>query len=409
MKKLLILGVFIYLGATGLTYAALAFTQGSSSSGGLLSGLSPFQGEFIQSEIPEVEEGLRLAIDPNAPKTEECPLNGELYTQVEAESWRARRPLAVMVENSMDARPQSGLSSADVVYEAVSEGGITRFMPIFYCEAQRKDVLIAPVRSARQFFVDMASEYNRPLYAHVGGANGDDSDPRVRALENIASYGWNLTTSLNQFSIGFPTYVRNANRIPGKDVATEHTMESSSERLWAVAEKRGWTNTSPDQTIRGKVVPGTEWSKDFRTWKFRDELSSGERGSVAKIAYDFWSGYTDFAVEWTYNPETNAYARVMGKESHIDLNNNEQIEVKNVVVLQTREYSSVDIHKHNYLVTKGSGKAWIFRDGQVEQGTWSKKDREERTILTDARGREVEFTRGSIWISTVNLETEPSY
>jgi hypothetical protein len=111
-------------------------------------------------------------------------------------------------------------------------------MPIFYCESQAKDTIIAPVRSARQFFLDMASEYNMPLYVHVGGANGDDTDPRVRALEHISDYGWSLRNDLNQFSIGYPTFVRNYNRLPGRDdLATEHTMESSTERLWLLVRK----------------------------------------------------------------------------------------------------------------------------------------------------------------------------
>jgi hypothetical protein len=212
------------------------------------------------------------------PKTK-CPV--AMYTQVEADSWNTRRPLAVMIENHVDARPQSGLSNADVVYETVVEGGITRFMPVFYCGAQAKDVLVAPVRSARQFFIDMASEYQMPLYAHVGGANGDDTDPRVRALEHISDYGWNQRTDLNQFSIGYPTFVRNYNRVPGKDdLATEHTMESSTERLWAVGAKRGYTNMSPDTLLKGKTVAGTAWDTKFVKWTFKDDASAGDRGTV---------------------------------------------------------------------------------------------------------------------------------
>ena len=67
------------------------------------------------------------------PKTEICPLNGTLHTKEEKDIWSKRRPLLVMIENHSDSRPQSGLQSADVVYEAVAEGGITRFVAVFYC------------------------------------------------------------------------------------------------------------------------------------------------------------------------------------------------------------------------------------------------------------------------------------
>ena len=66
-----------------------------------------------------------------------------------------------MIENSVDARPQSGLSSADVIYEAVAEGGITRFLTVYYCQ---DPVEVGPVRSARTYYVDFASEYGDALY-----------------------------------------------------------------------------------------------------------------------------------------------------------------------------------------------------------------------------------------------------
>ena len=86
----------------------------------------------------------------SGPKTEECPINGEKLTKEERLVWEKRRPLVVMIENHIDARPQSGLSQADVIYEVVAEGGITRFASVFYC----KDApLIGPVRSARVYFI----------------------------------------------------------------------------------------------------------------------------------------------------------------------------------------------------------------------------------------------------------------
>ena len=143
------------------------------------------------------------------PKTEICPLNGEKFTREEKEIWSTRRPLTVMIENHLDSRPQSGLSNADIVYEAVAEGGITRFMGVFYCNAVKgasNKYDVGPVRSARTYFLDLASEYaDYPLYTHVGGANcsavkdpvtGRQIGPcttnkKALAIEQIAEYGWN--------------------------------------------------------------------------------------------------------------------------------------------------------------------------------------------------------------------------
>ena len=95
-----------------------------------------------------------------------------------------------MIENHAEARPQSGLSYADVVYEAVAEGGITRFMGVFYCGIAVRNVNLAPVRSARTYFLPWVLEYDA-LYNHVGGAglcNDDTVDDRAKALCQIDQY-----------------------------------------------------------------------------------------------------------------------------------------------------------------------------------------------------------------------------
>jgi len=137
----------------------------------------------------------------NEPKTEECPLNGEYFGKTQKQIWEQRRPLGIMVENSVDARPQSGLSKADIVFEAVAEGGITRFLAMFYCQ---DEAIVGPVRSARVYFMDLVGGFGKnPLYAHVGGANTPGS---ADALGQIEEEGWAGYNDLNQFSIGFPVF-----------------------------------------------------------------------------------------------------------------------------------------------------------------------------------------------------------
>ena len=82
---------------------------------------------------PIVGTNGQVAFDPKLPKTQECPLNGVKYSKQQEAWWQKHRPLGVMIENHQEARPQSGIASADVIYEAVAEGGITRFMALFYC------------------------------------------------------------------------------------------------------------------------------------------------------------------------------------------------------------------------------------------------------------------------------------
>lgn len=391
-KQFLLILLVLYIGSAIGTYAVRAMFDARPDSDGTISQIVPGIDE-------ETALGKLLTIDPAEPKNQACPLNGKLYTQTEANAWAKRRPLAVMIENSPDARPQSGLSDADIVFEAVAEGGVTRFMALFYCGVQVEDTTIAPVRSARTYFIDWASGFNRPLYTHVGGANLPGP---ANALGQISDYGWALENDLNQFSIGYPTFVRNAARLE-REVATEHTMETSSEKLWAVAEKRGWTNMSPEMRVGRTVVPAQDWKDGYTGWTFASAAEPA--GTTTSIAYDFWSGYNQFSVKWEFDATTKMYKRIMAGEPHVDLNNNQQITASVVVVLLTAEKGPIDEAKHMLYKTTGSGKALIYQNGQAINATWTKKTREAELEFTNSKGQAVELQPGLVWISVVDDST----
>jgi len=364
-------GLGLYLLTTGISYATFNFLRTEP------------QAEFAS---PVSENGEGLAIDPSEPKTEVCPLNGRLYTKTEEKVWDTRRPLAVMIENHTEARPQSGLTKADVVYEAVAEGGITRFLAIYLCDAVARDTLIGPVRSARTYFLDWASEYGEtPLYAHVGGANLPGS---ANALGQIQDYGWGgrKGNDLNQFAIGYPTFWRDYERI-GHTVATEHTMYTTTEKLWAEGKRRGWTN---------KDLEGTDWQDQFQPYKFSEKGSQGT--DAQKISFAFWQQDEGYAVTWQYDSAAKRYTRLNGGQSQTDLNNGEQISAGVVIVQFVNEKGPIDELKHLLYKTIGSGKAIIFQDGKAIEATWQKISRKGRTIFTGKNGKEIIFTPGKIWI-----------
>jgi hypothetical protein len=341
------------------------------------------------SNLPTADSG---GEDPSHPKTESCLLNGSMHSKAAAEAWEKRRPLAVMVENHQESRPQSGLSSADVIYEAVAEGGITRFMAIFYCTSLA-DTQVGPVRSARTYFLDWLSEYDA-LYAHVGGAN---TPGPANALGQIIKYG---TKDLNQFSIGFPTFWRDYQRL-GHPVATEHTMYSTTQKLWKIGEQRGWTNIDEDTE--------KEWKTSFVPWKFKDDASGG---TTAKVDVSFWGNQPNYDVSWKYDNACNCYKRFNGGSEHNDLNTNKQLEAKNLVVQLETESNANDGYENNaHLLygTTGTGKALIFQDGKVIEGKWAKSSRLARTKYTDAAGKEIQFNKGLIWIQTVPVGSKVSY
>ncbi len=376
MLALIILTTFVYGVSTSLSYSLF------SSIGKIIT-----QPEQLTSSLPSPQAA--LGEDPNEPKTESCPLNGRMHTEKAKEVWEKRRPLAVMIENHIEARPQSGLTNADIIYEAVAEGGITRFMAVYLCNIA--DVQVGPVRSARTYYLDWLGEYDG-LYAHVGGAN---TPGPADALGQIIKYD---VKDLNQFSIGFPIFWRDYQRL-GHPVATEHTMYSTSEKLWGVGAKRGWSATDSE---------GMRWDEDFIPWKFKDDKGGG---SVNNITVNFWESQTNYRVEWNYDSETNTYKRKNG-EPHMDLNNNQQLTAKVVIVQFQKESNANDGYPGNVHLlykTTGSNQALIFQDGNVIDGKWIKSSRLDRTKFVDSKNKEIELNRGQIWIQTVPEGSKVAY
>lgn len=381
-KRFLSIGIGVYLVSTIVSY--LFFSSG------IFARLS----EVASPEPPPKKTAHGVEFDDSLPKTEACPLNGQKWSKQQRAWWEKHGPLGVMIENSLDARPQSGLSEADIIYEAIAEGGITRFLAVYYCQDAE---FVGPVRSARTYFIDFLSEYGTfPLYAHVGGAN---TPGPANAIGQIGDYGWLGYNDLDQFRVSFPVYARDYDKM-GRTVATEHTMYSSTTKLWDYAkEERGLANENED---------GESWDENFTAYSFKEEVPAEERPASQIISYNFWDGYSDYSVEWTYDKATNTYKRANGGKAHTDLNNKKQLASKNVVVLFMRESRANDGYEGNLHMiygTKGTGDAKIFMDGEEIDGTWSKKNRTSHLELQDNRGNDIELNPGQIWFSVVSPDT----
>jgi len=359
-------------------------------------------------------------LDFAGPRTAVCPINGELFTTEEQKLWETRRPLMVMVENHLDSRPQSGLNNADIVYEANSEGGITRFMGIFYCNAVKgagNKYDVGPVRSARTYFLDIASEYSDyPLYTHVGGSNcsapkdpvtGRQSGPcttnkKAQALEQISNYGWmgkGTWSDLSQFALSYKACRREEDRT-GSVVATEHSMYCSSTKLWNVAQSRGLTN----ETIINKTL----WNKNFRSWSFKQTDLPNSTIDAKTISFDWW-GDKAYSVSWTYDASQKQYLRQNGGVNAIDFNTGQQINSKNIIIQWTKETRSIDEHAHNLYAMIGTGNAVLLQNGTKTNITWSKANRTARTIFKDKSGNEINLVPGRTWIEILPLGNKVTY
>lgn len=387
-KNVILISIGLFVASALISYFVFVNTS-------ILTSTGIVKTPVAQPKVTGGEKDGKLVFDDTLPKTEACPLNGVMYSTQQKQWWEKHRPLGVMIENHEDARPQSGISSSDIIYEAVAEGGITRFLVVFYCQDAGT---VGPVRSARTYFVDFISEYGKnPLYAHVGGAN---TPGPANALGQIEDYGWGLYNDLNQFAIGFPTYWRDPDRL-GHPVATEHTMYSTTQKLWQVGADRGLTNV--DKT-------GTAWDVSYTPYTFKEDAQVSDRPASQTVSFDFWQDYSAYSVKWVYDKITNTYARFNGGVKHVDKDNSTQLSAKNVVVLFMRENDANDGYEnnlHRLYTDKGTGKAVVFMDGKETQATWSKAKRESHLKIT-AGGQELRFNRGRIWFEVVPLGNDVS-
>ncbi|MDA1316498.1 MAG: DUF3048 domain-containing protein [bacterium] len=377
---IIIVGVVVYLLSALGSYA---FFSAQSTRAG------------TQKPTYEGEEEVENA----APKTEACPLNGELYSKEAKAKWETRRPLGIMVQNNIEARPQSGVSSADIIHEIVAEGGITRFLAMYYCEEPK---IVGSVRSARIYFVELLQGFgNNPLYGHVGGANTPGPADALGEIKDIDWYGYN---DLDQFAVPFPNYWRDYDRLPGRD--TEHTVYTNTQKLWDFAgKKRDLTHVDEDDV---------SWDEDWKGWEFQKDAKEEDRGNTKSISYGFWDDAlgSDYTVEWTYDPLTNTYVRINGGEPHIDKNTEKQLRIKNVIVVFADESVADDGYEggqHLLYDVIGSDDALIFFNGKAIKGSYEKEDEESMMRFYDEDDEEISLVGGKIWISVLPTGNEVTY
>jgi hypothetical protein len=319
------------------------------------------------------------------------PINGVYLNQDTYEEVTQRKPVAVMLNNHPDARPQAGLSAADIVYEVVAEGGISRIMPVFHSNIPDR---VGSVRSARIYFMQIAAEY-WPIFSHWGVAHrpayelglsdtefadllskgAAETDPKADArsyLDEISLPVANTDTTPNLFY-----------REEGLNVATEHTGFAKFKDVYAEFTK---------------FYPEPSWSEfqKFDTWNFKDEKLDST-ALVTKFTYNFWD-FPGFETSWNYNEANNTYTRVQGGVVTTDRNTETPVNVTNVIIQKTKETKLNDVKGHLLYDVIGTGSATIYMDGVAVNALWSKPSARERTVYRDTSGSPIEFNRGLTWV-----------
>lgn len=275
-----------------------------------------------------------------------------------------RQVTAVMIENSLDARPQAGLNQAGVVFEAIAEGGITRFLTLFQDE---EPDYVGPVRSVRPYYVQWLMGFDAAV-AHVGGS--------ADALALIRSAG---AKDLDQFTNSAPYWRVSSRYAP-------HNMYTSIPRLKELEAKKGFAKS----TYSGFARKTKETPASTPTAKTIDFNISG---ALYNAHYD-------------YDTETNTYKRSVGGKPHTDERSGAQLAPKVVVGLAIPQGRNGIYTTYQ---TIGSGQAYVFQDGTVTIGTWHKDSNNSNFVFKNADGTKLELNPGQTWLTIVGDSSRITY
>ncbi|HYE81170.1 MAG TPA: DUF3048 domain-containing protein [Clostridia bacterium] len=288
---------------------------------------------------------------PGAP----CPLTGVL---VENEADLKQRPIAVMLDNEYNARPQSGLLDAEVVYEIPVEGNITRYMAVYHHNHTDK---IGPVRSARPYFIDKSLEYNA-VYVHCGGS--------PQALQDLVTL---KVDTLNDLK-GSPCFWRS------KDRKMPHNLYTSTKLMREVMESNKFNN---------KTAP--------LYFKFSEEFSNLEGKSTRAISFNYSKNYL---VGYEYDEKDKLYYRMINGVRLKDKESGKDIATTNIIVEKT---TTKVLDKVGRLEVNNIGKdrGYYLTGGKLIEIEWSKSSRSAKTIYKDLKGNEILMNKGTTWIQVV--------
>ncbi|WP_047983121.1 DUF3048 domain-containing protein [Ornithinibacillus californiensis] len=272
------------------------------------------------------------------------------------------RIVGVMVNNHSSARPQTGLSEADVVFEILAEGMITRFLALYH--SQQPEV-VGPVRSAREYYFDLANRYGA-LYIYHGAAGFVNDMLDNRGIDHIDGAIYDNDGKL---------FKRESFRV------APHNSYLLFENVYDVA-----TNIGYDVTAEHEPMP-------FLT----EEEVKGIPGVAANHVEIVYSNNPMEIVEFAYEATTEKYTRYNDREKTVELSTSEPVEVDNIFIVETY-HEIIDDVGRRAIDFYASGDALLIQKGKVQQLKWENRDGK---IVPVKDGEVVGFVPGKTWINVV--------
>lgn len=290
------------------------------------------------------------------------PLTG---LEAPSEEAVAQRVVSVKIENSPDARPHTNIQLADVVYESVTEGGITRFNALYHSQAPDE---LGPVRSARLSDLYIVPQYHA-LFAFSGASPSVNAAINAAGLENLSQ----------DAGVSAP-YRRSSQR------SAPHNLYGSVPEMRAEAGRRGMAATA---SITGLA--------------FERRASAETTPTITQVTIPFSNANT---VVWTYDAASKTYLRVNNGRPFQDIGTGAQVSATNVVVLWAQHNAaSSDVTGSTTfdIVLTGNGRASVFRGGQRYDGTWE-ATKDAPPVFKAADGTQIKLSPGNTWMQVVRTD-----
>lgn len=300
----------------------------------------------------------------NESKGESVVLNTYPFTGLETEGEVNQRAYAIMVNNQKAARPQSGLSKADIVFELLTESNITRFLAIYQSTPPE---VVGPVRSAREYFFTLADGYDA-IYVYHGAADFVENMIQSRGIENLPGSRYDNDGHL---------FVRESFR------KAPHNSYFQFGAANEVSEERGYEITANYEPML------------FLT---EGEEVTGEEASHVKINYLMSSP----VVEYIYDDTSGKYNRYDDGEQTVELDSNIPIEIDNVLIVEA-DHQVIDAQKRRAIDVHSGGRAYLLQKGKIQYIEWENRD---GRIVPVKDGEVVPFVPGRTWINFIPSNAE---
>lgn len=286
-----------------------------------------------------------------------------------------KRPVSIMVSNIKKALPQYGLSKADICYEVLAEGGITRIMAVF--SDYQNIPTVGPVRSVRDYFVDLAAPHNT-IFAHFGGSPKGYEVIKSRDIDNID--GITLLSAFQQ------------DKQLAASKGREHSFFMTASTLKKGLDKKKYTTSGETPAA----------------FKFADSPANATMGSetagTIKVPY---SGYC--TATFDYDAATGKYKKEEFGAKHMDAGAGKQIAVQNVIVVKTSCTPVPGDKSGRIQVALSSGSGYYFTGGKATPINWKKGSYQKPFVFTDKSGNEISVAPGQTWVSVVSSGNTVSY